>query len=430
MGKFQFKRPVKKRIRLRLAVSGVAGSGKTYSALAIAQGLGDRVAVIDSERGSSSLYMDRFSFEMVELDYHSPGEYMSAIREAADQGFDVLVIDSLSHAWAGDGGVLDISRKSVGGRGNAMGNWKEASPLQEKLIGTILDYPGHVIVTMRSKMEYVISEKNGRVGSVEKVGLAPVQRQGVEYEFDIVGEIADQTLSITKSRIPGLQGRDFHRPGADVAKTLRQWIEGGDTSRFAKPEPRDEPEPEKEAETTEQTVERLRERLDGPKEESAVERENVKTKRVRSSPRARTDLKPLDAPKLSGDSFVAKDWKCYLPSEIGKKASNAMAWQSMICDQAKAAKADGSFDSWREDHKAQARLAWTLKRDRYTSQIAEYDALLSSPEDGSAKPSDEAAFDLDITDGWRKDVDQLKRVRDKLRRRAEAEGKKTESEAF
>lgn len=183
-------------------------------------------------------------------------------------------------------------------------------------------------------------------------------------------------------------------------------------------------------ETTEQTVERLRERLDGPKEESAVVRENVKTKRVRSSPRARTDLKPLGAPKLSGDSFVSKDWKCYLPSEVGKKASNAGAWQSMIVAEAQKAKAEGSFESWSQDHQEQARLAFRLKRDRYTSQIAEYDTLLSKPEDGAAAPSDEAAFDLDIPDGWRKDIDALKRVRDKLRRRAESEGKKTESEAF
>lgn len=185
-----------------------------------------------------------------------------------------------------------------------------------------------------------------------------------------------------------------------------------------------------EAETTAQTVQRLRERLDGPIDESAVVREGVKTKRVRTSPRARTDLKPLEAPKLSGDSIVGKDWRAVMPSEVGKKATNAQAWQSMLCKEAQEAKAAGTLDRWKPEHRDQARLAFVLKRDRYVSQIAEYDNVLLTPDDGAAAASDEAAFDLGLSENWRKDVDELKKVRDKLKRRAESENKKIESEAF
>lgn len=404
MAKFQ--KATKKRIKLRMAIAGVSGSGKTYSSLAIASGLGSRVAVIDSERGSASLYSDFFEFDVVELDHFSPGEYMSAIRAAAEEGYDVLVIDSLSHAWAGEGGVLDVSRKNT--KGGAMGNWKEASPLQEKLIGSILDFPGHVIVTMRSKTEYVISEKNGRVGSVEKVGLAPVQRQGVEYEFDVCGDIENQTLSITKSRIPALQGRDFHRPGLDVAKTLIAWIEGDGEKRVE--EPREPPK----ARTD---LKPIREKDSQPERKTTF----------------RSEEKPPAAPvkEISEGSITQRDWRCMNPQEVGKPAHSAGRWQREIIDAAKLAKEQGAFDSWPDKDKELARLAYKIAMTRYTEQMREFDRLLAGPDDGEAAASDLAAYDLGIEDkAWRKDIDQVRRVRDKIERAVKAKGLATEEDAL
>lgn len=401
MAKFQ--KATKKRIKLRMAIAGVSGSGKTYSSLAIASGLGKRVAVIDSERGSASLYSEFFDFDVLELDHFSPGEYMSAIRAAADEGYDVLVIDSLSHAWSGEGGVLDVSRK----KGGAMGNWKEASPLQEKLIGSILDFPGHVLVTMRSKTEYVISEKNGKVGSVEKVGLAPVQRQGVEYEFDVCGDIEDQTLTITKSRIPALQGRDFHRPGLDVAKTLIAWIDGDGEKRFDGPAKTQEPE----------------------KRESPKARTDLKVQRETTY---RSEEKPAELPaELGPGSITQRDWRCMNNAEVGKPAHAAGRWQREIIDAAKLAKEKGNFDSWPARDQELARLAYKIAMSRYGEQMKEFDRLLAGPDDGEAAASDLAAYDLEITEkGWRKDIDQVRRVRDKLKRAVKAKGLKTEEDAL
>ena len=104
-----FKRATKTQIRLRLALSGASGSGKTMSSLAIASHLGQRIAVIDTERGSASRYADLFEFDVLELESFHPTKYISAIKAAESAGYDVLIIDSLSHAWIGKDGELDLS---------------------------------------------------------------------------------------------------------------------------------------------------------------------------------------------------------------------------------------------------------------------------------------------------------------------------------
>lgn len=373
----RFQKATKKRVKLRMAISGVAGAGKTYSTLAIATAMGERVAVIDTERGSASLYSSEFPFAVLELEHYHPGEYMSAIRDAAAEGFDVLVIDSLSHAWTGEGGVLDISRKKGGF------NWKEASPLQEKLIAAILDYPGHVFVTMRSKQEYVISEKGGRIGKIEKVGMAPVQRQGVEYEFDVVGSIQDQTLEIEKSRIGGLQGRSFHRPGADVANVLKDWISDERPPQFKAPAP---PPP-------------------------VAPRPDLDDPRV-GGVRPRPDL---SRPEVGPDTVLtARDFMCAeVKSAVGKTIAQAEEWQSRACDRLMEIKARGGLDKVSERDKLLVREAYRQRRERYAGQIEQLGAQLG------AEALDKALAHYDITGQLRDaDPDTLSKVRDKLRRLA------------
>jgi len=159
----EFKKAKKTENRLRIAISGAAGSGKTFSALQIAKGIGGKIAVIDTERGSASLYSDRFDFDVLDMEPpYSPEKYVAAIELAEKNGYNVIIIDSLTHSWAGIGGILDlhdaIQKSSKSGNGYTA--WREVTPLQNKLIDTITSSKIHIIGTMRSKMEYVI-ENNG-----------------------------------------------------------------------------------------------------------------------------------------------------------------------------------------------------------------------------------------------------------------------------
>lgn len=231
-----FKKAVKTESKLRMAIDGPSGSGKTYTALTLATALanGHGVAVIDTERGSASKYSDLFGFDVCELGrdpkdlkpFH-PEKYISAISEAS--GYDVLVIDSLSHAWSGKGGILEcvdeIAKRAKSG--NKFTAWSEGTPLQNRLIDAILAFPGHVIATMRSKTEYVTETNDRGKAAPRKVGTAPVQRDGVEYEFDIVADMTlDNEMLVSKSRCPALTGAVISKPTAAVADTLKAWMKG------------------------------------------------------------------------------------------------------------------------------------------------------------------------------------------------------------
>lgn len=223
-------RPASKRqAKLRMALIGPSGSGKTYTALAVAKGLGGRVAVVDTERGSASKYADLFAFDVLELDTFAPDRYIAAIGDAVKAGYDVLVIDSLSHAWAGKGGILEfVDARKRENRGDSFRVWGEATPRQNALVDAILGANIHVIATMRSKMSYVQTQDDHGKTVIRKVGMEPVQRDGLEYEFDIVGDLDDtNTLRITKSRAVGLSGQVIEMPGVELAKELRDWLGDG-----------------------------------------------------------------------------------------------------------------------------------------------------------------------------------------------------------
>tara|TARA_R100001244_G_scaffold125278_1_gene95266 strand:+ start:864 stop:1724 length:861 start_codon:yes stop_codon:yes gene_type:complete len=206
---------------------GPAGSGKTYTALTVAKELGPKVAVLDTERGSASKYAGLFAFDVVELDSFDPRRYVEVI-EAADQaGYDVLIIDSLSHAWSGKGGALQMVDEATARSKsrNSYTAWREVTPLHNALVDAILGCSCHVITTMRTKTEYVL-EDNGKGGKVpRKMGMAPVQRDGMDYEFDVVGDMDwGHTLVVTKSRIPELADVVIKEPGAKFAKQLAAWV--------------------------------------------------------------------------------------------------------------------------------------------------------------------------------------------------------------
>ena len=240
MTAFSFTKATKRQARLRMALIGPSGSGKTYSALAIASAMAPsgKIAVIDTERGSASKYAGIFAFDVLELETFAPETYAQAIAAADAAGYDVLIIDSLSHAWFGKDGALEQVDRAAkrSSSQNSFTAWREVTPHHNAMIDAILQCKAHVIVTMRAKTEYVM-ETNEKGKSVpRKVGLAPVQRDGLEYEFDVVADMnLDNDLIVSKSRCPAMSGQVVNKPGENVAKILMTWLTDG------APQPQPEP---------------------------------------------------------------------------------------------------------------------------------------------------------------------------------------------
>lgn len=208
----------------RIALSGPSGSGKTYTALALATALSDKVAVIDTERGSASKYvgLNGWKFDTVQPDSYSPLSLVDLLGLAAGGEYGCVVIDSLSHYWMGVDGMLEqADRRGKGG--NNFAGWKEVRPEERRMIDALVAFPGHVVVTMRSKTEYVVEENDRGKKVPRKVGLKPEQREGIEYEFDVVGDLdLDNTLTVVKSRIHTLAKAVIPMPGEELATQIRR----------------------------------------------------------------------------------------------------------------------------------------------------------------------------------------------------------------
>lgn len=219
--------------KARIALAGPSGSGKTYTGLSLACRLADKVAVIDTERGSASKYvgLNGWQFDTLAPDSFSPQSLIEALAVAAGGGYGCILIDSLSHYWMGVDGMLEqVDRKTSASRSTASfsSGWKDMAPVERRMLDALVSYPGHVIATLRVKTEYVI-EQNDRGKSVpRKVGLKPIQREGLEYEFDVIGDLdLDNTLTVSKTRIPMLHGAVILKPGPELGETIRDWLADG-----------------------------------------------------------------------------------------------------------------------------------------------------------------------------------------------------------
>ena len=226
-----FRKAERKKAKLRLAIAGPAGSGKTYSALLIAQGLSpnSKIALIDTEHGSGELYSSLAGYDVATLTPpFSPERYITLIREAEQAGYDVLIIDSLSHAWEGEGGCLELhDRATAASRsGNSYTAWREVTPQHNALVEAMLQSPCHIIATMRSKTAYELSDDGNGKKKPIKVGLAPVQRPGMEYEFTVVLDLSVERhiATATKDRTSLFDGQHFI-PTAATGEALQQWLE-------------------------------------------------------------------------------------------------------------------------------------------------------------------------------------------------------------
>lgn len=221
-----FKKAVKEGAKLRLAIFGPSGSGKTFTALRIATGIGGRIGVMDSERRTARKYADRFTFDVMELDDRTVSGYIAAVQEADREKIDVLVIDSASHAWQEL--LEDVDKLAAAKfRGNTFAAWSEGTPKQHAFIDALLEFSGHLIVTMRSKTEWQTASVNGKATPV-RVGLAPQQGKGIEYEFDLLMELSTEHVgNIIKDRTSRYQDALIEKPGEDFGRDLAAWLADG-----------------------------------------------------------------------------------------------------------------------------------------------------------------------------------------------------------
>jgi len=221
----QFHKAERKRGKLRLAIAGPAGSGKTYSSLLIAFGIGGRIALIDTERGSGELYDHLGAYDACTLEApFEPKKYVTAIKAAEVAGYDTIIIDSLTHAWAGTGGLLDRHGMIADKSGNSWSAWRMVTPQHNELVDALLQSSCHIIATMRSKMEYTQVEEGGKK-SVKKLGMSPIQRDGMEYEFTVFMDIDQNHIaSSTKDRTTLFDGQYF-KPSKQTGKVLTEWLE-------------------------------------------------------------------------------------------------------------------------------------------------------------------------------------------------------------
>jgi len=218
----------RRQAKIKLGLQSPSGAGKTYSALLMAYGLinnWSKVAVIDTENHSSDLYAHLGNYQVLALEQpFSPERYIEAIDICEKAGMEAIIIDSISHEWEGSGGILDIHGAMIG---NTFTNWSKVTPRHNAFIQKILQSKSHIIATIRSKQDYVLSEKNGKMVP-EKVGLKGVTREGLDYEFTLVFELdIKHNATATKDRTGLFMDKPSFLITPSTGQTIANWCSMG-----------------------------------------------------------------------------------------------------------------------------------------------------------------------------------------------------------
>ncbi|MEO6962221.1 MAG: AAA family ATPase [Puia sp.] len=224
----QLRKVERKKARIKLALQGPSGSGKTYSALLIAHGIcedWEKIVVLDTENNSADLYAHLGDYNVFGLSApFTPENYISAIEACANAGMEVIIIDSISHEWEGSGGILDIHS---GMTGNSFTNWNKLTPRHNAFVQTILQTKAHIIGTIRTKQDYVLTERNGKQVP-EKVGLKGVTREGMDYEFTIVFDLdIKHNATASKDRTSLFMGKPDCQLTPAIGKIILDWCNQG-----------------------------------------------------------------------------------------------------------------------------------------------------------------------------------------------------------
>jgi hypothetical protein len=246
---FVFKKATKEGTFLRCAIFGPSGGGKTFTALRMATGMAQsspgEIGVICTERGSARKYSHIFDFEVLDLEDKTIGGYIKAINAARAAGIKYIIIDSTTHAWDALLEQVDKLAKAKY-RGNTWSAWSDGTPMQKAFIDAQLDYPGHLIATMRSKTEWT-QEKNSQGKSTPvRVGLAPSQGKMIEYEYDFLLEMnTEHMATVIKDRTGGeWQDKIYDKPGEELGIELLEWLtKDGEPVVKERPEPAPEQDP-------------------------------------------------------------------------------------------------------------------------------------------------------------------------------------------
>lgn len=236
----QIRKAQRRKAKLRMALLGPSGSGKTMSALKLAFGIGGKVGVIDTENGSADLYANLGEYDVITLDKpYTVQKYREAISAFEAAGYTTIIVDSLTHAWSGAGGLLDKQGQIAARTGNSYTAWRDVTPEHNALVEALLASPCHVIGTMRVKTEYVLETNEKGKQVPRKVGLQPVQRDGMEYEFTVVMDVdMNHKGSAAKDRTTLFDGW-YDVISEDTGRKVLAWLEQGD----APPPPPPQPEP-------------------------------------------------------------------------------------------------------------------------------------------------------------------------------------------
>lgn len=218
----------RKRAKMRLSVQGPSGSGKTYGALLVAFGLCNdwsKIAVIDTENSSAELYAHLGEYNTLQLAApFNPEKFIEAIRTCEREHMEVIILDSSSHEWDGMGGILDIHSHLPG---NSFTNWAKVTPRHNAFVQSIVNSSCHVITTVRSKQDYVLTDKNGKQVP-EKVGLKGIQKDGYDYEATIAFEVdLHHRASVSKDRTELFIGQHEIILNVEVGQRLKAWCEQG-----------------------------------------------------------------------------------------------------------------------------------------------------------------------------------------------------------
>ena len=243
-----FKKAQREQVRIKVSIAGPAGSGKTMSSLLMAYGLTkaefpnlseaeiwEKICVIDTENGSGSLYVGKQvgtttigAYNTIDLTPpFEPGVFVDAIHMAEEHGMNVIIIDSLSHAWAGVGGALDQQGAIAARSGNSWTAWRSVTPQHNKLVDAMLQSPAHVIANMRAKMEYQQTTNENGKKAVKAIGMGVVMRDGIEYEFTVSFMLDyDHVANSTKDRTGIFDGKYF-TIDANTGKQMYQWLSSG-----------------------------------------------------------------------------------------------------------------------------------------------------------------------------------------------------------
>jgi hypothetical protein len=227
MNNFQIHKAQKSKSKLRIGFSGTSGSGKTYSALLLANGLTDwdKICVIDTENGSADLYDSLGEYNVLTLTApFSPERYIQAIETAENAGMEVIIIDSITQEWEGQGGCLDIVEK-LGGRYT---DWSKVTPRHQKFISKILNSPTHILTTVRRKQDYELTKTQDGKIKVEKAGLKEITREGFEYELTLSFAISQNHLcTASKDRTGLFMDIPEFIITHDTGNILKEWAEKG-----------------------------------------------------------------------------------------------------------------------------------------------------------------------------------------------------------